>query len=151
MCPDEAKLLRLLAGEVPDAEREKVLTHLAGCEACREHYRSLQATWDQLGQWEASIPSHDLTRAILAAASRESVRSRWYARSEIAAAVLVAAGIGWAAGRLPTHPSRPMPSVSTEEMAQQVGLDALGGDLAAFDNVFSMDEMPDGSVQGGQS
>ncbi|MGE5609725.1 MAG: anti-sigma factor family protein [Bacillota bacterium] len=151
MCPDEAKLLRLLAGEFSDAERETALAHLAACEACRERYRSLQATWDQLGQWEASIPSHDLTGAILAAASRESVRSRWYARSGIAAAVLVAAGIGWTAGRLPTRPSRPMQSVSTEEMAQQVGLDVLGGDLAAFDNVFSMDETQDGSVQGGQS
>lgn len=151
MCPDETKLLRLLAGGLPDVQRDLVLAHLAECDACRERYRSLQAIWDQLGQWEATIPSHDLTGAILAAASQESVRSRWYLRSGIAAAILVAAGIGWTVGRLPAHPSRPMQSVSTEEMAQQVGLDVLGGNLAAFDNVFSTDETQDGSGQGGQS
>ncbi|MCY2953525.1 MAG: zf-HC2 domain-containing protein [Planctomycetota bacterium] len=152
MCPNETKILRLLTGELPDAERDLVLAHLAECNACRNLHRSLQATWDQLGQWEPTLPSRDLTGAILAAASRESIHRRWYARSGIAAAILVAAGIGWTLGRQPFHPSRPMPSgtvVSTEEMAQKVGLDALGGDLGAFDFVFSMDATPDSPVQGG--
>ena len=152
MCPNEAKLLRLIAGELPDAERDLVLAHLAQCNACRELHRSLQVTWEQLGQWEPTIPSRDLTGAILAAASRESIHSRWYARSGIAAAILVAAGIGWTMGRLPSQPSRPMQSsvaITAEEMAQKVGLDALGDDLGAFDFVFATDATPDSPVQGG--
>ena len=151
MCPDEAKLLKLLAGELPDVKRDLVLAHLAECNACRELHQSLQATWDRLGQWDPKTPTRDLTGAILAAASREWIHSRWYVRSGIAAAILVAAGIGWTMGRLPTHPSRPMQSVSTEEMAQKVGLDALSGDLGAFDSVFSTDAMQDSPAQGGRS
>lgn len=147
MCPDDTTLLRLLAGELPDAQRDFLQSHLAQCSVCRQRHASLQATWDQLGQWQVTLPSHDLTGAILAAAGRESLRYRWYARGGIAAALLVAAGVGWTAGRWPTHAAPTVQVVSTDELAEQVGLDALSGDLSAFDNVLSIHAAQDNTVQ----
>jgi len=139
MCPDEATLLRLLAGELPESEQARVQAHLTECDACRQFYDSLQASWDQLGQWEVAPPPRDLSGAVLAAATHESIRSRWYARSAIAAAILVAAGVGWTVGRLPSRPTETATPISTEEMAQKVGLDALSGDVAGLDNLFPTD------------
>lgn len=141
MCVNEAMLLKLIAGDLPDAERDKVLAHLAQCDACQRLHRSLQAAWDDLGEWEAVsvLPSRDLTGDVLAAAGAESVRSRWYASARIAAAILVAAGAGWTAGRLSPHAHQgpqTVASASADEVALKVGLDALGGDSSIADSLF---------------
>jgi anti-sigma factor RsiW len=152
MCFDEARMIKLIAGELPDAERDMVLAHLAECTACRELHGRIQATWDQLGQWDVSVPSGDLTGAILAVASRPPAVS-WRGRVAVVAAVIVAAGMGWMLGRLPAGVSQPVSatSVTAEDMAQHVGLDVLAGDLGAFHALFPDDLTPEnGAGQGGQ-
>jgi anti-sigma factor RsiW len=151
MCVDEAELIKLIAGELPDARRNAVEDHLARCGKCREVHRSLRATWDQLGVWEVAMPSRNLARAVLAIASRDAVRRQWLARSGIAAAIVLAAGLGWMGGRWSWHGSTAAsaPPVSTEAMVHHVGLDALGSGLDVFDGVFPDDTQASGP--GGQS
>lgn len=151
MCPEETKLLRFLAGELPEGERELVLLHLGECESCRALRQSLQGAWDELGRWKLVIPPVDLTAAVLSSARRESARGRWFARSGIAAAILVAAGIGWTLGRLPGKESvLSGGTVTAEEMVKAVGLDALEGNLGAFSMIFAEDESEAGLPRGGQ-
>ena len=70
MCVNEAILLKLIAGDLSNTERDKVSGHLAQCDACQRLHRSRQAAWDDLGEWDAAsaLPSRDLTGAVLAAA-----------------------------------------------------------------------------------
>lgn len=150
MCPTETKLLRLLAGELPQAERQRLQTHLAECGICAARYRSLEGVWADLGQWQATPPRRDLTGAVLAAAVQQDRRARWYARGGLAAALLLAAGLGWTIGRLPAQPATHS-AVSTEQLAQELGLDTLGGDLELFQALFAAEATPDNPVQGGQS
>ena len=72
------ELLLLAYGELRDADRERVQTHLAGCDACRT----------ELARLEASRVALDLAMPPAAAPSRRPVR--WIAVGLAAAAVLAA-------------------------------------------------------------
>lgn len=150
-CLSDDRLIRLSAGQLPQPEHQAAEEHLATCASCQERREAMQVTYDRLGQWEVVSPPRDLTHAVLAAAGRQSVHRRWYEHGRIAAAVLLAAGVGWTGGRW-TRPAAPpaVGTVSTDHMAQVVGLDVLtGGDL--LDGLFPADDPQDSSNPGGRS
>lgn len=150
MCPDDSKLLNLLGRELDPAERPRFEEHLSGCTFCRDRYEEFRSVWAQLGRWEAPPPQTDLRSRVLMAARRESSSRRWIGRGAVAAAVALAAGMGWTIGRLP-QPATAQAGISTQQMVEIVGLDRLGGDINAFAPIVPSDEMLDPGAQGGQS
>lgn len=103
------RLSALIDGELDDAERDRVLVHLAGCQPCREEavaLRTLKRRMNALGEAAADA---ELTRRLMGLASlpasgpaaREShsaareFKPAWYVTVGATAAVLV--GVGAAA------------------------------------------------------
>jgi anti-sigma factor RsiW len=126
MCPDETRLIKFMADELPPAERELIVQHLPRCSDCRGRLAEMQAVYTGLGDWEVVPPPRDLSAAILA---RAATGTRWWGWQRMAAAVLLAVGAGVAAGVL-TPVSAPVRQVHAEPPVQALGeawgLDALG-------------------------
>lgn len=144
-CVSENKLIRLTAGELPAVEREHVLNHLQSCPQCRELWNGLRATWEILGQIADTPPEKDLTGAVLArAAVMRSRHTRWMAVAHVAAVVILAAGLGIAAGRLGSAGSenavtaRP---VSDEQVIEALGLDAMDAGTRLLAGIFEPDDI----------
>jgi len=124
----EIELIEHLGGHLPRERREAVEDHLAACDACRGRAEQLTETWGLLGEWAEPTRRRDLRRGVLDAASRR--RSVWPAPWAIpalraAAVVLLAVGVGYAAGRW----SRPCASAEAVEEGQVAAQLYLG----AFD------------------
>jgi len=135
MCLDESTLIRLVAGELGDEQRRACVEHVQVCHVCRQKHAELAATWDLLGQWPAEAPRRDLSGAIVAQACRRQSPRRW---ASVAAAVLIAGGAGVAAGILAPAPPAAVAhqNVSTEQLVQAIGLDALGDQSLALAGLF---------------
>jgi anti-sigma factor RsiW len=103
------RLSALIDGELDDAERDRVLVHLAGCQPCREEavaLRTLKRRMNALGEAAADA---ELTRRLMGLASRPArgpagdeshsaareLKPAWYITVGATAAVLV--GVGAAA------------------------------------------------------
>jgi anti-sigma factor RsiW len=128
-CPDEPRLIRWMAGELPPAAAGELDAHLGNCESCREHCRQLKSMWELLGELRDEAPTRDLTAQILSAARRDEA-PRWAFLGRQAAAIALAAGLGALAGWLtPAHrtPQTPLAVVSQEELLARTGLDVLVG------------------------
>jgi anti-sigma factor RsiW len=91
-----------------DPDREKaVRRHLENCSACRDKLADLQGTWDALGAWEVSLAAHrGLERAVSAEPQADTAGSyrvlrfpRWATIVRVAAAIVVAAVVGYVGGR----------------------------------------------------
>jgi anti-sigma factor RsiW len=127
MCPNESELVRLVGGEVPADRRERLVGHLQSCPSCRRTFDEIQATWELLGELQVQPTGADFTSRVLAAAARRPAPLPWL---RIAAAIVVAAGAGWIAGRaMPLPGPAPLAAatsqVSDEQLAVSLGLDAL--------------------------
>lgn len=98
-------LIRLLAGELSDGQREALEAHLATCPDCRSVHASYRQVHGALGDWPDE-PVPDLVarvEATLAARRRAALLAGWRRLrrpARIAAAALLGVGGGYAAGRL---------------------------------------------------
>ena len=131
MCPSDDRLILLVSGEMTAQERHEYLSHLQECEACHERYAQLQATWSALGEWQPAAPPNDMVATVLGAIRRRRFRLRW---ATAAAAVLVAASAGLAAGLLtPRQPATTATrDVAVDQAVQAAGLDAIAADPDVF-------------------
>jgi len=102
------RLSALIDGELDDAERDRVLVHLAGCESCRADAVALRALKRRMNALGEAAADAGLTRRLMGLASlpaprsaagthlsAREVRPAWYVTIGAAAAVLV--GVGAAA------------------------------------------------------
>jgi anti-sigma factor RsiW len=138
-CPDEGGWIRLLTGDLEAVERARLHDHLQSCLECRRQYEELQATRETLRSIRWDSPERDLVAAVRAAAMREQLRPALFRVSQAAAVILLAAGVGLVAGRLVTsgRNAQTLPTeVSTEELVQSIGLDALD-DGAVLSRLFA--------------
>lgn len=99
----EARDLMHQALDGCEEARRRLEAHLAECPECRDEFEALQRAQDVVAEMVASEPPEDrLERAMVAALAvadhRQHTRSPWAALA-MAAAVLVAFGVGLLAGR----------------------------------------------------
>jgi anti-sigma factor RsiW len=122
------RLSALIDGELDDAERDRVLVHLAGCEPCRAEAVALRALKRRMNALGEAAADAGLTRRLMGLASlpasgpgaparlsARELRPAWYVTVGATAAVLV--GVGAAAflaggGGQPPEP-RVTPAVNT--------------------------------------
>ena len=127
MCPRENEIIRLVAGELPEAEAILLRSHIGNCDACQETLTQQQILWTTLADAAATPEAGDLTARILAAAaSRRSHASL----ARIAAALLVAIGAGVVVGTvMPVHaPFAPALAANAGAASAALGLDAFTTD-----------------------
>jgi hypothetical protein len=102
-----------LAGEAGEKDRRELAAHLAGCETCRLEMDRLEEAWATLGLDPDAAVGVDFRRRTLALLEDEMLRRRIRAfrpRSRMprpmlqAAALLLAAGLGYVAARTVARP-----------------------------------------------
>jgi len=102
-----------LLGDVDEKNRREMDAHLSGCSACREELAKIEAAWETLGRDPDLQVSSDFRRRSLDLLDEEMMRRRvrefrprrrWVAVAAQAAAILVAAAIGWSLRR-PVSPA----------------------------------------------
>lgn len=102
------ELVAFLDGELAPAEAEAVAAHLARCASCGAERRALEATWAALDVLTPLEPrpawTERVERAALRGEPRRSAarlvrRGGWRAAAALAAALPLAAGLGWLATR----------------------------------------------------
>ena len=125
----DIELIELVAGRLTADRQAAVAAHLAACPECARRRDAIRATWDALGDWQVA-PGRDLAPAILAAARAPAWRERAKPFLRVAASVLIAIGVGHAAGRWAwpalQGQSRPEPVAAEEqEAAQSLSLGVL--------------------------
>jgi hypothetical protein len=123
-------LIELAAGRA-DAETQRAAeAHLAACPECAARLAATARTWQVLGEWQVTAPEWSAER-IVAAARRLPPASPWRPLLRVAAAIVLAAGIGHAAARwgwplaAPSHRSAP------DESAREAATMALSLDVLA--------------------
>ncbi len=105
---NDTQILNMLGGHGHADEQESLLAHVAQCSNCRQRLNELRQTWDDLGTWEIDTSEIDLLPNLTSAIRQSrrhihplSIRSL----TRIAASILLAAFIGYAAGKLSTRKS----------------------------------------------
>ena len=98
----DIKMLDMLGGHIEANERERYLSHIENCADCRKHWHDLRQVWGALGALENDICSIDLIPAVTTGINHRRSNFFLYARklSKIAASILLAAFIGYGAGRI---------------------------------------------------
>lgn len=137
-CPQDHPIVRLVGGELAEAEEREVRQHLAMCATCAEAFRALRGTWDDLGAWTVEPSAIDLTDRVLARSATEEPKSDRSLRSwkleafhlRVAASIGVAAGLGIASGALLSSDQlfqgSPSPGTPTAmEVVDTLGLEDL--------------------------
>ncbi len=111
-----------LAGEADGATRRELSAHLAGCEACRREMARLEDVWTTLGQDPDASVTPDFRRRTLELLEQEALRNRvrtFRARPRLArglaqaAALLLAAGLGFVAARSLPNGAPPSAAAAT--------------------------------------
>lgn len=137
-CPRDYLIVRLVGGELTDAEERDVRRHLAACPTCAEAFDELRGTWDDLGAWNVDPTATDLTDRVLAQVTEQQHPTRHplliavfrAGQLRVAASIAFAGGLGIAAGALvPTdRASRGSQSSATPtalELVEALGLAEL--------------------------
>jgi hypothetical protein len=132
-----------LLGDVDEKNRREMDAHLAGCSACREELAKIEAAWETLGRDPDLQVSSDFRRRSLELLEEEMVRRRvrefrprrrWVGVAAQAAAILVAAAIGWALRRpAPPAPAANQPLEGTLSNVTYRQPDADGKVAVSFD------------------
>ncbi len=101
-------MLDMLGGHVQADEKESLLAHMAQCSNCQQRLNELRHTWDDLGALEIDTSGIDLLENLTSVINHRS----WYidflstrVLTRIAASILLAAFIGYAAGKFSTQKS----------------------------------------------
>jgi hypothetical protein len=155
-CRDVTTLgIERLAGEAGEAARRELSAHLAACEDCRREMARLEDVWTTLGADPDAEVTADFRRRTLGLLEEEMLRGRVrafrprpaFARPALqAAALLVAAGLGYVAARGLPRAASPSASASPASPAAAA---AAVPDLAAnprFANVSYRPADKDGRV-----
>jgi Putative zinc-finger len=88
------RLSALIDGELGDAERDRVLAHLAGCDACRQDAIALRALKQRMHSLGEAMVDAALTGRLMAVgADGPGPRAPWRSRTGSSAPRLLAAGI----------------------------------------------------------
>ncbi len=137
-CPQDHLIVRLVGGELPDAEEREVRRHLATCPSCAAAFEDLRGTWDDLGAWNVDPTDIDLTDRVLAQATDEENPTHRplllavfkAGQLRVAASIAFAAGLGVATGVLAPRDRAPQGSPSssvptTVELIEALGLTEL--------------------------
>lgn len=161
-CPQTELILRLVSGELSPECGGELLRHFETCPACAAAHAELSRTWDALGDWPVDRSDIDLTERVLARveADRTGVLSmvRWLRSMPVAvraaACILLGVGLGMGAGRLVPVPTtgpgatRIAPAVSTEDLAETLGLDRFAtGSATSLPSRFLENDAPKGGEQ----
>lgn len=107
-CPQDHLIVRLVGGELADAEERDVRQHLATCPSCAAAFEGLRGTWVDLGAWNVDPTGTDLTDRVLARAADKEIQVRGplllavfrAGPLRLAASIALAAGLGVATGAL---------------------------------------------------
>lgn len=88
----------ILAEELPEHERKRMLLHIEECSQCRKEVAELEKSWKLMDQWESEAPSARIKSRLMAAAQQElsGARVPWWAalrKSFIFQTVLSALGL----------------------------------------------------------
>ncbi|MEP6994122.1 MAG: HEAT repeat domain-containing protein [Acidobacteriota bacterium] len=103
-----------LTGEAGERARGELSAHLATCEGCRGQMRLLESAWARLGEDPVAALRPEFRRRTLAMLDEEMLRQRvrvfrpkprWIAPMLQAAALLLAAGLGYFAARAAQAPA----------------------------------------------
>lgn len=147
MCPDDPSLIRLLNGDAPPPRLHAWQAHVEQCSDCAARLAVLRRTWQELGAWEVDPPpmQRDLSAAVLGAVAQEDRQALPWARwARVAAAVVLASGIGWLAGRYtPVRASTTaqlMVANGDEDPSATLGLGELGSGLDLLESLFASAE-----------
>ena len=144
--PTERQLMEHVTRRLDPAEAEPLQVHLLGCAGCRIRAEKLAALQPVLGEWETSAGAQDFAPAILAAVDRDArAQKRPWDYARVAAAVVLALGLGHVAARsLRTAPAD-LPRVDVATASETVGLDSLAGnDSADLDFVLQLAQVEGG-------
>jgi Putative zinc-finger len=92
------RISALIDGELTDAERDRVLTHLAGCDECRQEAVALRALKQRMHSLGEAMVDAALTGRLMAMASPAEGsgwpgRAPWRAKSAFPATRLLTAGL----------------------------------------------------------
>jgi anti-sigma factor RsiW len=152
-CPNEAQLIRLVAGELEAGSADEIRRHAAQCPGCTAALAELEATWQVMGAATADTPGSDLWPAIQASVGLEAKPSpSWLPRTRpallrAAASLVVAVGLGWMTGSWVARPAgggaEQIPP-SQEELIESLGLDEFASISATglSEALLSADEEP---------
>lgn len=131
-CPRVHLLVRLVGGELADAEERGVRQHLAACPDCAATLESLRGTWDDLGAWDVDVSSTDLTDRVLGHAGDQENPVRHplltaaleVRRLPVAASIALAAGLGIATAAL-IPAGQASAGLTVDELVENLGLAEL--------------------------
>ena len=140
-CPRTHLIVRLVSGELSPSEERAIREHLETCQVCAAAYSELHQTWNALGDWHLDVSGIDLTERVLAEADAEGRRhgqphrltAYWTAPFRAAASIVLAVGLGVAAGHLmPTSKSAavPEPPAALESITEAVELIGFASESA---------------------
>jgi len=88
------RISALIDGELSDAERDRVLTHLAGCDECRQEAVALRALKQRMHSLGEAMVDAALTGRLMAMATPgEPGRAPWRPRPAFPGARLLTAGL----------------------------------------------------------
>jgi anti-sigma factor RsiW len=121
----DRQLQARLQGTLAVDEEQALGAHLRECSGCQQRLTALQAAWKPLGMWAAPSVPPDLQLKIMAALPAQPATQRshpWWRSLRVAAALLLAAGIGHGAGRMLWRPPMTTPP-DAEAVAESLHLD----------------------------
>jgi len=151
-CQDvRRRLWALIDGDLDEADRAEMETHLTGCEACRREMAVRRRVWAAL-DLDAVPPGRDLTQRVLnrvALASRRRVRRRRLAWGGVAAAACLVLAVTLSLLLAPHEPTEPFDPGTPYLETQLVVLDEVSDiELLYFADVLETfvngDEPPNG-------
>jgi len=141
----DIELIEWAAGWVSVEERAEAEAHLATCLDCQGRLDAVRQTWRTLGQWQLAA-GRDLAAGILEAAGRQTQLlpvPTWRRVASLvlraAAAIVLAAGIGHAAGRWAWPRSTGSPPI-VAKADERAASEALSLDVFAQQSVANLAE-----------
>ena len=87
------RISALIDGELSDSERDRVLTHIAGCDACRQEAVALRALKQRMHSLGEAMVDAALTGRLMAMAIPPDARPPWRPRGVLPATRMLTAGI----------------------------------------------------------
>ncbi len=160
-CQRESVIVRLVGGELAEAEEREVRLHLAACTTCAEAFEGLRGTWDELGAWNVDPTEIDLTDRVLARVTEPEDPTRHQqffstyrgASLRVAASIALAAGLGIATGAMvPRDPglkaAQFASAPSPVELVEALGLAELSTPSATGLPLGFETEAPEGAEVG---
>jgi len=124
-----------LTGEIRPEEERELAEHAASCAACRAELEAVRGAWEFLGEDRGAVASPDFLRRgrelveeeVLRARVREfRPRPRWVRPAAQAAAILLAAGVGYLAAGRRTAPASPATEPGKAAVAASAALPDFG-------------------------